>query len=578
MKHYFNIVKTITVLIAIVLSANMQSFSQDITTVTFEDVCDYSRSNIALSETSKVKRVKSTGGGKINIEYVGDMPDSLKMAIDIAADVWRDYMNTGDTLNLRVAFSEIDGADISTDVIYISNPDNGINYPKALYRKMFPDTYSQYETGLISYDAILNVNSTIDWSVGTENSDDDKKLVFAALQGIGKCLGYGTTLQYDRRKENIKFLFANGYSVFEDLVFSEDGSRLADLTNNDRQELNDFAQQETGYVYALKRDNAYKLYAPEVFDEHKSLKSSCDPSSIMYHGDLGNVDLSVDRTTLDLLSEIGWDFGMTGLVEIVCDELGTSGIGSAYESYTFTLNTSLSFSSHEWHYILPIKGGGTEDVASSTSGTSFTIPTINEEDKYERTIEGDIRGTVSFTGYTQDGTKYTAYYNVTLELRPHIISANVVSITPCSYDETYNDVVVEVYYTGSHYLHLSLESEYSPSVDAKFSNTPYYARIMFTDVDSWGYAKINIIARNDYGSDTAMIEIPSSINYATYNALSIEEILHSSDYTVEAYSINGFFLGKINNLEELNEKGEKLLILKVHSDKRNTRTLKFICR
>lgn len=533
---------------------------------------------MALSETSKEKRVKSTGGGKINIEYVGDMPDSLKMAIDIAADVWRDYMNTGDTLNLRVAFSEIDGADISTDVIYISNPDNGINYPKALYRKMFPDTYSQYETGLISYDAILNVNSTIDWSVGTENSDDDKKLVFAALQGIGKCLGYGTTLQYDRRKENIKFLFANGYSVFEDLVFSEDGSRLADLTNNDRQELNDFAQQETGYVYALKRDNAYKLYAPEVFDEHKSLKSSCDPSSIMYHGDLGNVDLSVDRTTLDLLSEIGWDFGMTGLVEIVCDELGTSGIGSAYESYTFTLNTSLSFSSHEWHYILPIKGGGTEDVASSTSGTSFTIPTINEEDKYERTIEGDIRGTVSFTGYTQDGTKYTAYYNVTLELRPHIISANVVSITPCSYDETYNDVVVEVYYTGSHYLHLSLESEYSPSVDAKFSNTPYYARIMFTDVDSWGYAKINIIARNDYGSDTAMIEIPSSINYATYNALSIEEILHSSDYTVEAYSINGFFLGKINNLEELNEKGEKLLILKVHSDKRNTRTLKFICR
>lgn len=298
----------------------------------------------------------------------------------------------------------------------------------------------------------------------------------------------------------------------------------------------------------------------------------------MYYDDLGNVDLSVDRTTLDLLSEIGWDFGMTGLVEIVCDELGESGLGSAYESYTFTLNTSLSFSSYEWHYILPIKGGGTENVASSTLGKSFTIPAINDEDKYERTIEGDIRGTVSFTGYTKDGTKYTAYYNVTLELRPHIISANIVSITPCSYDETYYNVVVEVYYTGSHYLHLSLESEYSPSVDAKFSNTPYYARIMFTDVDSWGYAKINIIARNDYGSDTAMIEIPSSINYATYNALSIEEILHSSDYTVEAYSINGFFLGKINNLEELNEKGEKLLILKVHSDKRNTRTLKFICR
>lgn len=578
MKHYFNIVKTITALIAIVMSANLQSFSQDIVTVTFEDVCDYSHSNMALSETSKVKRVKSTGGGKINIEYVDNMPDSLKMAIDIAVDVWRDYMNTGDTLNLRVAFSEIDGADISTDVIYRTNLDNGINYPQALYRKMFPDTSSQQGTGVINYDAILNVNSTTDWCVGTESNDDEKKLVFAALQGIGKCLGYGTTLQYDRRKENIKFFFAKGYSVFDNLVFSDDGSRLADLTNNDRQELNDFAQQETGYVYALRRDNAYKLYAPETYDEYKSLKSSCDPSSIMYYDDLGNVDLSVDRTTLDLLSEIGWDFGMTGLVEIVCDELGESGLGSAYESYTFTLNTSLSFSSYEWHYILPIKGGGTEDVASSTSGTSFTIPTINEEDKYERTIEGDIRGTVSFTGYTQDGTKYTAYYNVTLELRPHIISANIVSITPCSYDETYYNVVVEVYYTGSHYLHLSLESEYSPSVDAKFSNTPYYARIMFTDVDSWGYAKINIIARNDYGSDTAMMEIPSSLNYATYNSLSIEDILHSRDLTVKAYSINGVFLGEINNLEELKEKGEKLLILKVYSDNINVRTQKYICK
>lgn len=183
MKHYFNIVKTITALIAIVMSANLQSFSQDIVTVTFEDVCDYSHSNMALSETSKVKRVKSTGGGKINIEYVDNMPDSLKMAIDIAADVWRDYMNTGDTLNLRVAFSEIDGADISTDVIYRTNLDNGINYPQALYRKMFPDTSSQQGTGVINYDAILNVNSTTDWCVGTESNDDEKKTSLCCASG-----------------------------------------------------------------------------------------------------------------------------------------------------------------------------------------------------------------------------------------------------------------------------------------------------------------------------------------------------------------------------------------------------------
>ena len=61
------------------------------------------------------------------------------------------------------------------------------------------------------------------------------------------------------------------------------------------------------------------------------------------------------------------------------------------------------------------------------------------------------------------------------------------------------NIDVDVYYEGSHYLDAYVEEEYSSFESAYFSDTPYYTRLHLKNVDSYGYAALNIKVRNQYG-------------------------------------------------------------------------------
>lgn len=470
--------------------------SQEVAMLRFGDDCNFGREKFVVSETAKIHRVSSSKHGAIEVVYKdGNMPDSLRRAVEIATNVWNDCINIGDSVYLHVYFDTTPENDIVTDIRYIQNVADRLYYPSALYRNM----YSQGK----DFDSQIRINSSVDWclGLGDDNGSNPKKMVPAMLQAIGRALGYGSSVKLTSRG-NVGFYFRNGISVFDKLVFSEDGRRLENQSNKEVQEFLDFVQQEDGYLYVADKSESHQLYAPKVFEDNRSLKCSNDPSSTMYHGEWSSQDLVIDETTREILSTLGWNFHKESGLKIVGEDIDDTGITSAYQEHRFYIvkPDGMQIDDARWELLLPLDKGGNE-IFSTSSDMDFVIPAISNEDKYRRGVEGDISGLVIFYGSSK-GQPLTCYYNVTLELKPKILEANIVSRIPCSDDSTYYDVVVDVFYSGSHYVVSSIKEENSPWEITSFSNTPYYTRLKFDRVDSWSSANIQIITRNKYGSDT----------------------------------------------------------------------------
>ena len=71
-----------------------------------------------------------------------------------------------------------------------------------------------------------------------------------------------------------------------------------------------------------------------------------------------------------------------------------------------------------------------------------------------------------------NGNSVSASYPITLELKPHIIFASVVSRNVSSSNPNYFDAVVEIKYEGSYYVDAFVEEEYSPYLMSYSSSTP----------------------------------------------------------------------------------------------------------
>lgn len=131
-----------------------------------------------------------------------------------------------------------------------------------------------------------------------------------------------------------------------------------------------------------------------------------------------------------------------------------------------------------------------------------------------------------------------------------------------------------MHYAGSRYVNVDVEQEHMPYVLTDFSDSPHYSMFKFTGIDSWGYARINISVENDYGTDTAVIEIPRRNHPA-----SVDEVLGDGNHTVEAYTASGQYLGRMHSIDELRATGERLLILRIYDSATDVvRTVKYICR
>lgn len=548
--------------------------AQEVELVTFDDCVDYSGTNMVISSRAKARRTSNMRGGFIKVNFMDDnMPDSLKCAIEIAQDIWSSYMNIGDSLILDVYFNNTIAADIQTSVNWAILGSDTYYHPVSLYRsmKMIDPSENKY-----SFDAKVIINSGLDWCIGNGVSDQPKKLLFAMLQCIGRGLGYASTVKKDKR--GINFTFKNGMSRFDAMIFSEDDKRMENLSVHELDELTDLVQQESGFLYVMKKSDSYKIHAPKIFDTSKSLNYSLNPSSIMYYANRGDCELTIDDITLDILHGVGWGFGqMTPRVEIIGENIDSTGIASAYKSHRFYLKpTDKVLSNHQWHCMLPLKDGGYDTIMTS-SNTDIVIPAIASENPYKRTIEGDIRAIITYSG--KDGeVNVSASYNLTLELKP-LIEIRGVNLTANSYDDTFYDVVVDVSYKGCHSLLGYVEEEYTSSYISCVSNTPYYTQLRFNAIDSWGTAWIHIEANNTYGSTTYVYEIPVGTEYANgrKKTKSFMDVLNmgGAQYVIEAYDISGKYIGTVHNKHELAGIEKRPLILKIYTDGKYVRTIKY---
>ena len=548
--------------------------SQNLQMIYYSEDCNYDGVKILVSEMAKSRRLAKTGGGgTIKVVYGTSMPDSLKVAVDVASSVWKDYMNVGDMLVLQIKYGETTSDnDIKTGVLY-GSMDGKLYYPVSLYRKLSPAQVIRSD----GYDAVIEINNQVKWCVGLgeENAQNPKKLSFALLREIGRCLGYGSSVKKDSRG-NVRFEFTNGMSVFDKSVLAEDGSRMESLSNRDVQKFKNFVQQECGYLYVGDKMDSRKIYAPIQFDELKSLKYSINPQSIMYYGDLGEMDLCVDDVTIEVLSSMGWNFEKKkDAVWIIGDNMNADGIASAYQEHKFQVQTTEGvLSNHEWTFELTLKNGD-KTIVETSQEEEFIIPAIVNEEDYEHTLEGDIKGLITYRGLL-NGVMVSCQYSVTLELKPHILKVEIISLTPTTYDPSYYDALIDIYYEGTHYVHISTEEELTPLSKTYFSDIPYYTRVKLTDLDSWGYVRVNVKVLNDYGSSNYVMEIPADVEYYMEQISNMPHTpINKENGYVEVYGIDGVYQGRFSNVEDIPYYG-KLLLVKEYKDNQYIRTIKLI--
>lgn len=282
---------------------------------------------------------------------------------------------------------------------------------------------------------------------------------------------------------------------------------------------------------------------------------------------------SSDVTTLDATDIKTRNTLSKNEIEIISRDVDETGIASAWQSHTFYIKADVkTITNHRWEYKLPLENGEYE-IAATSSNAEFTIPAITNGDKYKHTTEGHVYGQITFEGIA-DNRSVQGTYRLTLDLKPHILETKIISIAPSPRNPEYYDILIDVWYEGSCYVHSTIEEEYSPVVNTLFSDAPDYTRLEFTDVDLSGYALASITVRNAYGSDSTTIKIPSETPSTQIS--SITDKTNERLLDIMVFSPSGAFLGYAKSFDELKNFSENLLILRLQYDKGDTKTIKYL--
>lgn len=112
-------IKSVTALLFMLFP--LYGCAQDVVPVVSNIVCDKGGTKIIPSETAKTLRTSSARSGNITINEGADMPDSLKVALQIASDVWSCYMPVGTSLSLDVVYEDVQDTDIKAEVSYLAS-------------------------------------------------------------------------------------------------------------------------------------------------------------------------------------------------------------------------------------------------------------------------------------------------------------------------------------------------------------------------------------------------------------------------------------------------------------------------
>ena len=161
---------------------------------------------------------------------------------------------------------------------------------------------------------------------------------------------------------------------------------------------------------------------------------------------------------------------------------------------------------------------------------------------------------------------------MTLEMKPRILSAGLVSVEPDEDNDSYYNVTVEVRYEGSNDISAMLCENSGFFIYPCTSYTPYYATMTFTCIDLTDGASVEVYAENAYGRDTAVIEIPPK------GSAGITDVESRRIADISVYSAAGALLGNIGGMDGLKSFGKGMLVLKIKYDDGEVKTVKYVNR
>lgn len=460
---------------------------------------------------SKERRVSSKKGD-IRLVYDESLPDSVIAAISLAKNLWENKLCTRQPIFIKVAFEPL-GAEIAirTDVSYFS--DEGVPYfsdnkvcPTALASQIRDFAYGSS----ISPNGIIVFNSNLDWNCNYNKVAQEYNVTTMALRGMCRCFGFGTSI---KQEGALEYGFKMGSPSNFDKLLYNDTYHLKNLRTSIQ--LRRFITSEN--VYAETPNASYKMYAPGKYIQNETLCYLDSDDSIMsYSLSNSNIALSIDDCVVDLLKAIGWDFKDNGC-EITCNDIMTDGIGSSYTSHTFSLSQKEGVSGYEWRFLLKDKSDKYVLVSQGTD-SDFTIGRIESPHNYGININGDLEGRIE-CDYIADGKEYNALpFNVSLELKPTILSIDNMTINRKGFDFSLN---FDVNYRGADRVAVRLEEEYDTSLRTYRFNDPYIAHVSTGYMSSLYYSWVTVIAENKYGQTTETL-----VYEPTYSETYSEVITH----------------------------------------------------
>lgn len=443
----------------------------------------------------------SNNEGNIVVTFDETLSDSIQTSILAAKKLWESKLPTTQPIYISVLFESL-GSEVSmiSEVAYCETS-NLKGCPCALASQISNFPYGSTD----SPDGYIILNSDINWNCRfTNDATSEYNLPTMILRGIARCLGFGSSIIEDGIN-SYSFLFS-WPTYFDNLLYFN--NKALSTVEQGSSEMNNFVK--SNQVYAHTESQKHKIYAPSKFTQNKSLCYFDNKNSIMsYSLGQGNVDLSIDDETSDILRTIGWDLPISGLT-IRCNNIGNNGIGSSYESHTFSLKKeNENVSNYNWRFLLKNKQGNFTQISSGTSA-NFTITKIDSPDNLFININGDLEGRIECE-YTLNNKRYSASpFTLSLELKPIILSIdNISSVNHGQYEFSLN---FNVQYTGADYVSVEIEEEYNTTLRNYRFDEPYIAHIKTGNITNLYYSWVNIIVSNKYGSTYETMEFAPSFD------------------------------------------------------------------
>lgn len=511
---------------------------------------------------AKTKR-KSSDKGNIVLYYDADLPDSVKIAFELAKDIWEAKLQNKYPINIEMKFYDL-GDDIAmvTEALY-DEMDNSICYPTSLVTNL-NGKINGIENGADGY---VTFNSEMDWNCNfTTVEASSYNLTTMAMRGIARCLGFGSTL-VDRGQNKFEFYFVFP-SLFDCMLYSPN-SKLIDFDQESEQMAN-FVQ--SNQIYLDTKTKTYSIYAPTKFEQDRSLCCLTENGSLMSANlGAGSTFLSIDDATIDILKSIGWEFPEVNS-RIICDDISDDGIGSAYSSHIFSVaDNQTNISAYNWKFYLK-KKDGSEVLISTASTKSFKIEKINNPQDYLVNIDGDLQGRIECE-YTQNGKQFTAIpFSLSLELKPVINSIDNIQINWSDYSFS---LKFDVNYVGAAQIDVEVEEEFGSAVRLYSFYEPFYAHAKTGNINALYYSWVTVIAENEYGTTYETMDFPPAYNPSNITT-SVDEIeIMSRPVKIQLISIDGniIYEGEDTSLSNIS-KG--LYIKKEYYEDGSTTTNKII--